>query len=166
MAATGSQQVGPWEVIGPPECPLMLRRTLLAGRVGKLLLHRFLPGANDRDYHDHPRPFITIVYRGGYDDIQPCRSCDGDGRGGDYLGIPCEDCWGNGIGKVDRVRAFTIRYRSAEHAHITRVHDDGAKTIVVMGPLVRAWGFVRDGRWWPWAKYEETFGLGFRCEDD
>lgn len=163
---TGSQMVGRWEQIGPPDCPLMFRRTIVAGRLGKLLIHRFVPAATDKDPHDHPRAFVTIVLRGGYDDVQPCAGCLGDGRGGDYLGMPCEDCWGSGVARVDRVRAPTIRYRSASHAHITNVHDDGALTVVIMGWLVRDWGFVREGRWWPWRWYERKFGLGFRCEDD
>lgn len=140
-AGQPAEAVGKWERIGPPECPLMFRRTLLGGRFGKLLWHRFMPAATDKDPHDHPRSFVTVVLRGGYDDIQP-------------------------DGTVQTLRAPAIRYRPAAHAHITRVHEDGATTVVVMGPLVRAWGFVRDGRWWPWRDYEQEFGLGFRCEDD
>lgn len=132
---------GKWEVIGPPDCPLMFRRTLLeGGRFGKLLLHRFVPGANDRDCHDHPRSFVTLVLRGGYDDIQP-------------------------DGTVERLRAPTIRYRPAAHTHITRVHTDGATTVVVMGRLVRAWGFLREGRWFAWRDYERRFGLSWRCDE-
>jgi hypothetical protein len=129
-----------WEMIGPLDCPLMFRRTLLAGRLGKLLVHRFVPGASDKDPHDHPRGFVTVVVRGGYDDVNPA-------------------------GTVERLRAPAIRYRPATHCHVTNVHADGALTVVVMGPLVRAWGFVRDGHWWPWPDYERRFGLGFRCED-
>lgn len=131
---------GKWEVIGPADCPLMFRRTLLSGRLGKLLLHRFVPGASDRDCHDHPRSFVTLVVRGGYDDVQP-------------------------DGTVERLRAPAIRYRPAAHAHITHVHGDGATTVVVMGRLVRAWGFVRAGRWFAWRDYEQRFGLSWRCEE-
>lgn len=132
---------GRWEVIGPAECPLMFRRTILSGRLGKLLLHRFVPGATDRDAHDHPRGFVTLVIRGGYDDIRP-------------------------DGTVERLRAPAIRYRPATHAHITHVHADGATTVVAMGRLVRAWGFVREGRWFQWRDYERRFGLSWRCDED
>jgi hypothetical protein len=84
-----------WEVIGPPACPILLRRTLLEGRLGKVLWHRFLPGASDKDPHDHPRSFVTVVLRGGYDDIRL-------------------------DGTVDQVYAPAIRYRPATHAHITK----------------------------------------------
>jgi hypothetical protein len=60
---------GKWELIGPAECPILWRRTLLVSRFGKLMLHRFVPGASDRDPHDHPSSFVTIVLRGGYDDV-------------------------------------------------------------------------------------------------
>lgn len=104
------------EVIGRPECPILLRRTLLSGRLGKVMLHEFLPTSRDRDHHDHPAAFLTIVLRGGYDDVRL------DGR-------------------VDRLRAGSIRYRSATHAHKTCAGPRGATTLVLMGPKVRAWGF-------------------------
>lgn len=132
---------GGWEIIGPVECPLFLRRTLLAGRWGKLLVHRFLPGASDRVPHDHPRSFVTVCWQGGYDDVRK------DGR-------------------IDIVRAPAIRWRPAVHEHVTHVHSDGARTVVAMGPLRREWGFWHLGRWWPWREHEQQFGLGFRCEDD
>lgn len=129
------------EVIGVPECPLMYRWTLADIKIAKLMVHYFLPTARDRDYHDHPRPFVTLVLRGGYDDIQP-------------------------DGNIDRVRAPAIRIRKAAHAHITMAGQRGAWTIVVMGRQSRAWGFIRNGSWWPWKLYEERFGLSFRCEKD
>lgn len=131
---------GPWELIGPTECPIMWRRTLISGKLGKLLVHRFMPNASDKDCHDHPRSFVTLVLRGGYDDVQP-------------------------DGTVDHVYAPAIRYRRAEHAHITKVGPDGALTVVVMGPLRRAWGFFREGRWFDWRSYERVFGLNWRCDE-
>ncbi len=119
----------------------MHRWTLLDVGFAKLMIHHFLPTQRDRDHHDHPRGFVTVVIKGGYDDIQ----------------------FG---GKVDRVRAPTIRIRHAEHAHITVAGKKGAWTIVVMGPKIREWGFFRDNRWWPWRKYEDRFGLNFRCETE
>lgn len=135
------------EVIGVPECPLIYRWTLLGEPTWrgkwpfKVMLHYFLPTSRDRDPHDHPRPFLTIALRGYYDDISP-------------------------TGRIDRVKAPTLRYRRAEHTHMTISGPKGCWTLVVMGPKQRAWGFLRDGRWWPFKAYEEKFGHGFRCEDD
>lgn len=129
---------GGWEVIGPEACPLMFRKTLLACRWFKLLLHCFVPNASDEAHHDHPRSFLTLVVRGGYDDVTP-----------------------DGIS--ERLRAPAIRYRRAEHSHITLVHADGATTIVLMGRVRRAWGFWRDGKWFEWRTFERLFGLNWRC---
>lgn len=136
----GHSPDGRWELIGPADCPIMWRWTIVSGRHGKLLLHRFMPGASDKDCHDHPSSFVTVVLHGGYDDVQP-------------------------DGTVDEVRAPTLRFRRAEHAHITKVGPRGATTVVVMGPKRRSWGFFRDGRWWAWKHYERKFGLNWRCDE-
>lgn len=132
---------GPWELIGPADCPIMWRRTLASGSLGKLLWHRFMPNASDKDCHDHPSSFLTIVLRGGYDDVQP-------------------------DGTTDEVRAPTIRFRRAEHAHITRVGPTGATTLVIMFRKRRPWGFWREGKWYSWRAYEQLFGLNWRCDDE
>jgi hypothetical protein len=128
------------EIIGPSECPLIYRWTLVNTRFGKLLVHRFLPHADDRAEHDHPSSFLTIVLRGHYVDENP------NGR--------------------DFVRAPTIRWRPATHRHRTRVGPRGCLTIVVMGPKRRRWGFWKDGQWYFWKDHERIFGFGMRCSDD
>lgn len=94
------------EVIGAPDCPLILRWTIFeavpadaAGdadffrhktralfypplwlcRDRKLMIHHFLPEVEDRDPHDHPRGFWTFVVRGSYFDLVPCYACEGHG---------------------------------------------------------------------------------------
>lgn len=133
-------KIGSWEEIGPPDCPILYRREFLVTRWFKVLWHEFMPGASDEVHHDHPRSFVTFVLRGGYDDVQP-------------------------DGTVDRVYAPAIRYRPAEHAHITRVGPKGATTIVAMGRLRRDWGFWRDGKWFQWRTFERLFGLNWRCPE-
>lgn len=128
------------EIIGVLECPLMFRWTVFDFGKIKGMLHYFLPTQRDRDFHDHPRSFVTFILRGGYDDIQL-------------------------DGTIDCVRAPTVRQRHAEHAHITVAGAKGCWTFVIMGPKVREWGFFRLGRWWPWKKYEDEFGMSFRCEE-
>lgn len=164
------------EVIGQPDCPILYRWTLLSCRFGKVMLHRFLPTSRDRDPHDHPASFLTVVLRGGYADISPCAACSPVAPGW-MLGeesddwrharpmTPCGECGASGM-LVDDVRAPAIRYRPAEHRHTTIAGPKGAWTLVLMGPKVRAWGFFRDGRWLPWRRYEAEYGHGFRCPDD
>lgn len=152
------------EVIGPTDCPIMIRWTLLSTRWGKLMLHHFLPNADDRATHDHPSPFVTLVLRGGYDDLVPCEPCDGDGWL--FPDDPCMDCMARGEVVGDRMRPGMVRYRRAEYAHRTRVLPSGAWTIVLMGPKQREWGFFKEGRWWPWREHERRFGYGMRCPED
>lgn len=146
------------EVIGPPECPILHRWTLVKVRGRKLMLHHFLPNADDRDVHDHPSPFITIVLRGGYTDLVPCPA--------ELCGSGICLCAGTGLLVGDRMKAGMLRRRSATHAHRTKVGPNGCWTLVLMGLKSRSWGFWREGRWWSWADYTERFGHGMRCDDD
>lgn len=136
------------EVIGPPECPIMHRWTLLElgrrveegsgpSRAYKVLLHRFLPNSDDRAEHDHPRSFVTIILRGHYDDTSPAG--------------------------VERMRAGKVRFREAEHRHVTKAGPKGCWTLVIMGPKRREWGFWKENRWYPWRVHERLFGFGMRC---
>lgn len=152
-------------MIGDGECPILYRLTLIDAKRFKVMVHRFVPDAGREDFHDHPRSFVTFVVRGGYDDITPCVECLGSGRDctGDYvMDLPCLPCDGSGK-VVERVRAFAVRRRSAAHTHMTAVHPDGAWSLVVMGPFVRPWGFLRAGQWFGFREYEERFGKSFRC---
>lgn len=184
-AGTKPRQTGPLkrEVIGPPDCPIMVRRTLLGPRSRpgqparpwslKLLLHHFLPNADDRDVHDHPRPFVTLVLWGHYDDLRPCPDCRDScgwvftGTGGFGNGYqPCPTCRRSGLVLGERMRPGMVRRRRAGHRHRTHVGPRGCWTLVLMGPLRREWGFWKDGKWWPWKLYEEHFGFGMRCDTD
>lgn len=148
--------LGKPEVIGDPACPILYRWTLVGGHKPgearevsgepkpeqrfKVFLHHFLPRSADRDPHDHPRPFVTLVLRGAYTD---------------YAGVR---------GEPDKMTPGKIRYRPALHTHRTITGERGCWTLVLVGPLKREWGFHKDGAWWPWELYHKTFGHGMRCE--
>lgn len=136
------------EVIGQEECPLMVRWTIADLKFTKLLVHYFPPNVSDRDPHDHPRSFVTLVLHGRYFDTS------------------WEDYGGERVPTIECVETGAVRYRSATHLHIVETDDLGCWTIVVMGPLVREWGFMRlgTGRWWPWGKYIQRFGGVIRCD--
>jgi hypothetical protein len=141
------------------------------------MVHRFHPNVEDRDPHDHPRGFWTFVLWGSYDDLVPCDACGargwrvitvpGRGRPGTRRRhIRCPHCAGDGLLVGERMTPGTLRYRAAEHRHITSTHRRSAWTLVLMGPAERPWGFWRDGGWWPWKDYERVFGLAMRCPTD
>ena len=153
------------EVIGPPDCPLMHRWEVQAGGAKgvKLMVHHFLPNADDRDVHDHPRPFWTFVLRGFYDDLKVCPICEGTGIEAEPW--ICKTCGGDGVILNERMRPGMLRRRAARHAHRTKVGPNGCWTVVLMGPIQRRWGFWRGGQWWFWRDYEAEFGFAMRCED-
>lgn len=144
------------EVIGQEECPMMLRWEFLSTRFLKAMVHYFPAEVSDRDPHDHPRPFVTFVLRGNYRD-ESWRPA------GEYPGTVAEAM---GIPKCERVHAGAFRYRPAKHLHIVETDEVGCWTLVVMGPIVREWGFVRltTGLWWEWGKYIQRFGGVARCD--
>jgi hypothetical protein len=165
------------ETIGREDCPLMYRWELLATRWGKVMVHRFVPGVEDPDLHDHPWSFVTVVLAGGYDDLVRCPRCEGSGRriGIDRrakhtyeaaIVVDCQHCHGRGRVVGEALRAGMIRFRSAGHAHATRAGDRGAWTIVFAGPTTRLWGFWREGHWWPFREYAERFGFARTCESE
>jgi hypothetical protein len=146
------------EVIGQESCPLMLRWTFLDWGFVKAMIHYFPAEVSDRDPHDHPRPFVTLVLRGSYrDESWDWREFSWDPRK--------KKEWKNER-TVERVRAGAFRFRRAEHLHIVETDEVGCWTLVVMGPVVRDWGFVRltTGLWWEWGKYVQKFGGVVRCD--
>lgn len=155
------------EVIGPESCPILHRWTLIGGTNKaskipfKLMVHHFLPHADERDVHDHPRGFTSLVLRGSYDDMAPCARCEhSDGPEG------CSECGGTGVALNERMKPGMLRYRPPEHRHRTKVGPHGCWTIVLMGPLKREWGFWHKGKWFLWRDYEARFGVGMRCGDE
>lgn len=169
------------EIIGPPECPILKRWTLIPWREPKddraearfkLMVHHFLPNADDRDLHDHPRPFWTLVLRGFYDDIKPCDWCKSTGNmyhdveGERQTDGYCLGCGSTGMVLRERMGPGKLRFRPASHVHRTKVGPSGCWTLVLMGPLQRRWGFWHLGEWWYWKDHERVFGFGMRCDDN
>lgn len=142
------------EVIGVPECPILHRWELVRAFGCKLMLHHFLPESRDRDPHDHPADFLTLVLAGRYDDIS----------------YPYDPRMEAGIDRmeteVERMRPGMIRRRLGTHRHVTIAGPRGCWTLVLMLRKRRPWGFWREGRWWAWRAYEERFGHGFRCDSE
>lgn len=133
-------------------------------RAHKLLLHWFPGRMDDRDVHDHPRAFWTVVLWGWYWDVTPCPRCGGSGAG-TYPSTKCWPCGGSGEMR-ELMHTGRIAHRNATHRHRTEAGSRGALTVVGMGPIVRRWGFWRDSVWWPWKEYRRAFGHGTVCDKD
>lgn len=117
------------EINGGEMCPTYLYRWRLLRLLGcAVYLHHFVGDDWSRDFHDHPRRFISIGLWGRYVEETP---------------------------EGERVfRAPWIRSFSAEHRH--RLHLIDSKpcwTLVIVLRLSRPWGFWPSGRFVPWRKY-------------
>lgn len=139
VTAKNRAQVKWGELIGPDECPMM-RRWVLVTPLGSLRLHHFLRSDNDRQLHDHPWWFLTLVLRGRYVDEA---EIDGERR-------------------LDKLRPGSVRWRPALHRHA--VKTDGCWTLIITGRIGRQWGFWDRGVFLPVAEYFRRYGYA-PCED-
>lgn len=157
------------EFIGPEECPMM-RRWIVVSPLGSVRLHHFLRGDNDRQPHDHPWWFVTLVLRGGYTDLTQCHVCLGSGSDfgywsggyveGEWINLKCATC--NGRGELEDVlRPGSVRFRPVLHRH--RVQTSGSWSVVVTGRNARQWGFWEGRLFTPAAEFFRRYGYA-ACE--
>lgn len=110
------------------KCNDLRRWKLSAGTLFSVRLHHWVAGDPEDYQHAHPWNFLTLVLRGGYDDV-------GEGR------------------PTDHVRAPSIRYRPLTWRHSVINVVPGTWTIVLTGRIVREWRFwigeaeVDEQRW-------------------
>lgn len=93
-----------------------LRRWKLDLKAVSVRLHHWIQGDPGDYQHSHPWNFVTVVLRGGYDDI-------GEGRDTDFVRAPC------------------VRYRPHTWRHSVINCQPNTWTIVLTGPVVRSWRF-------------------------
>lgn len=95
-------------------------------------LHHWFHSDDNRNTHDHPWNFYTLILKGSYLDESPSGT--------------------------QKVSAGHIYYRSAEHAHWVHLNKGRVWTLVLTGPKVRRWGFWIKGKWTKAYKYFYEFG--------
>lgn len=106
-------------------------------------LHDVFEADGDRDPHDHPWSFVSIILRGGYvERVYP----DPAGRPDHYA--------------TKRWRRFSAHRMGRDTAHRIIHATDGLKTLVLTGPRRGGWGFHVDGLFVPWQEYVEERDLG------
>lgn len=117
------------EINGAERCPTYLFRwTLLKLGSYGVYLHHFVGDDWAKDFHDHPKRFISIGLRGQYKEETP---------GGSRI-----------------FRAPWIRSFAATHAHRLAMIDGGdCWTLVIVLKAVRRWGFLTAQGWFPWRQY-------------
>lgn len=103
-------------------------------------IHKILRSDKDRDLHDHPQDYCSIILRGGYYEVTPGPVIDGD-----------EQLWTQrrwyGPGSV--------LFRRAESPHrLILPGDRHTVSLFITGPRRREWGFHTPEGWVPWKEYE------------
>jgi hypothetical protein len=94
-------------------------------------IHKILRSDEDRAFHDHPWPYITIILEGGYWEHRPVY------KEGIYVG---ETKTWYGPGSVLR--------RQANHLHRLELPEgQTATTLFIMGRWEQRWGFVANPKW-------------------
>lgn len=125
----------------------------------RIYLHIFGRPDEDRELHDHPWGFTTIVLWGGYDEVSHVMEPNYE----DTEMLP------TGYLKEDRLTFLSIRKRPAWHAHkITRLHTKRVVTLVLRDhSRQRNWGFWcgGDGVPWNWVQWEDYLNIPRRTKD-
>jgi len=98
------------------KCNDLRRWKFQLGELFSIRLHHWVAGDPEEYQHAHPWNFVTIVFKGGYDDV-------GEGRPTDY------------------VRGPTIRYRPLTWRHAVINCIPGTWSLVITGRVVRDWRF-------------------------
>lgn len=128
-----------------------LRRYFIVNtRWFRVYLHNIAHEDDDRDPHDHPCSFFTLVLRGGYTNEW-------------WLGCSTEDdpehTWPGDryVAIEEKMRPGTIRFRKAEHTHRVRDVLPNTWTLTIWGRYRRDWGF-RDEKW-QWIHWRKYLGI-------
>jgi hypothetical protein len=124
--------------------PYMIRRALNTPFFG-VKLHHILLSDEDRDCHDHPWSFLSVILRGGYWEVTP--------EGGQ----PREIIEGKAITRYNDAKwygAGSVLWRPAPWVHrLILPEGRDAWSLVFTGPRRREWGFHTVCGWIPWMKY-------------
>lgn len=104
-----------------------------------ILLHRIYLPDSDRDPHDHPWDFTSIVLRGGYTEHVYWPHATG-------IGIYKETTW----------RLLSVHRITRDLAHRITTLQPGTVTLVLTGPRRREWGFWTEDGWVHWRTYVDA----------
>lgn len=103
-------------------------------------LHRFGRSDDDRALHDHPWLFnVSVVLAGELDEHTVAAG---------------------GVGRVDALRAGSVRWRWGAAPHRLELRSVHAWTLFVTGPRLREWGFHCPRGWVRWQDFTDPTDAG------
>lgn len=138
-------------------CPtyLVRRRLLRIGPWVAVYLHHFIDDDWSRDFHDHPKRFISIGLWGSYIEEIPFHFVT-EYEEGDIVSRKAYVApW---------IRSFPATHRHRIVLESTgdgdgnlRHEKHGCWTLVIVGPKTREWGFWLNGQWMKWSEYVSDY---------
>lgn len=120
-----------------------------------ILLHRLRRPDHDRDMHDHPWSFLSIVLKGGYTEVVP-GECDLQRMWIDGRLVGVKEITDGFRFVPDRVRMidfFNFKRATRSDPHRISYVAPGTLTLVFHGPKRRDWGFHTERGWIPHRRY-------------
>jgi len=145
-SSDGKSQWGFWQWfditdIHPPYDLYMRRLYVVKTPVGGLYVHWIFRPDHDRELHDHPWSFASLIVRGGYQEEIPKYSSDSDPFSR-WSRLQSWNRW-----SVHRMKA-TDRHR------IVSLNRTPTMTVCLVGRREREWGFwMADGLWMQWEEF-------------
>lgn len=141
-------------VIGDgPNGPLLIRYRLISTRWGGVYLHHLMRSDLDRDLHDHPWAFWSLIIWRGYYEQEPlagqwAASMPTDPPG---MGIPpVTEAWERR--RVTWRAPLTVVRHEASDRHALDL-DRPAWSLIWVGPRTHEWGFHTEQGWVAWQEY-------------
>lgn len=107
-------------------------------------IHHILRSDSDREYHDHPFTFLSLILKGGYLEHRP--GCKGECSS--LLGLVDLDFHHKLIEPCAWAALGSLVFRHAEDLHRLELPEGKtAWTLVIRGPVRRQWGFMTSEGW-------------------
>jgi hypothetical protein len=130
-----------------------MRRWIFQTPFGTVRLHNILRADIDRDLHDHPFDFVSIILRGGYSEISKASG----------FAITGNMEFGAGIPRFLPAKVRTYRPGNTNRKACLDIHRivevlPNTWTLVFTGPRLRTWGFHTDQGFVPWREYPSITG--------
>lgn len=124
--------------------PYLTRYYLLRSRWLSVYLHQFHRSDEGTELHDHPWHFVAVILKGGY---------------WEWLRTPSRHTPGLTFLEQHWRPPGSILIRPAATAHRVEVDSDRLPwSLVILGPIVRKWGFHTPSGWMHWKTHLRSLG--------
>jgi hypothetical protein len=152
----------------PPRKRPLLNLTRVRKDGGMVLLHKFVRSDADRELHDHPWSFTSLIlWRGYFEEVEDMVKLWSSEKN-DWIEVPgCEVDLTSLTGLMpfelshrERRWPLTVLRRKATHRHRVHLIDEKPSwSLVFTEAKNRSWGFWRNGIFIPWREF-----ISKRCE--